>query len=148
MARGADALPPVQRNLQWSIERVNARGGVKLPGGARKLELVTYDSKGSTEDALMMLRSLTDDGVPFVAQGNSSAAAGALLAAIEKHNARTPSRRVLYLNYSAVDPALTNEQCSFWHFRFDAHAGMRMNALTDAMKANRQIKRVYIIGQD
>ena len=167
MARGADALPPVrigmiegmsgqfanageavQRNLQWSIERVNARGGVKLPGGARKLELATYDSKGSTEDALMMLRSLTDDGVPFVAQGNSSAAAGALLAAIEKHNARTPSRRVLYLNYSAVDPALTNEQCSFWHFRFDAHAGMRMNALTDAMKANRQIKRVYIIGQD
>jgi branched-chain amino acid transport system substrate-binding protein len=166
-AHCADALPPVrlgmiegmsgqfanageavQRNLLWAVERVNARGGVKLPGGARKLELVTYDSKGSTEDALMMLRSLTDDGVPFVAQGNSSAAAAALVAAIEKHNTRTPARRVLYLNYSAVDPALTNEQCSFWHFRFDAHAGMRMHALTDAMRADRRIQRVYIIGQD
>ncbi|MBE0621323.1 MAG: branched-chain amino acid ABC transporter substrate-binding protein [Burkholderiales bacterium] len=166
-AAPADALPPVrigmiegmsgqfanageavQRNLQWSIERVNARGGVKLLGGARRLELVAYDSKGNTDEALMMLRSLTDDGVPFVAQGNSSAVAGALVAAIEKHNARMPQRRVLYLNYSAVDPVLTNERCSFWHFRFDAHAGMRMSALTDAMKADRQIRRVYIIGQD
>jgi branched-chain amino acid transport system substrate-binding protein len=144
----ANAGEAVQRNLQWSIERVNARGGVKLPGGARRLELVTYDSKGGTEETLMMLRSLTDDGVPFVAQGNSSAAASALIDAIEKHNARTPARRVLYLNYSAVDPALTNEQCSFWHFRFDAHAGMRMNALTDAMRAEKRIQRVYIIGQD
>ena len=144
----ANAGEAVQRNLQWSIERVNARGGVRLPGGARRLELVGYDSKGSTEETLMMLRSLTDDGVPFVAQGNSSAAAGALIDAIEKHNARTPARRVLYLNYSAVDPALTNEQCSFWHFRFDAHAGMRMNALTDAMRAEKRIRRVYIIGQD
>jgi branched-chain amino acid transport system substrate-binding protein len=166
-AAPADALPPVrigmiegmsgpfanageavQRNLQWSMERVNARGGVKLPGGARKMELLTYDSKGSIEETLMMLRSLTDDGVPFVAQGNSSAAASALIDAIEKHNARTPSRRVLYLNYSAVDPALTNEHCSFWHFRFDAHAGMRMHALTDAMQAEKRIQRVYIIGQD
>jgi branched-chain amino acid transport system substrate-binding protein len=144
----ANAGEAVQRNLQWSIERVNARGGVRLPGGARRLELVTYDSKGSTEETLMMLRSLTDDGVPFVAQGNSSAAASALIDAIEKHNARMPARRVLYLNYSAVDPALTNESCSFWHFRFDAHAGMRMNALTDAMQAEKRIQRVYLIGQD
>lgn len=144
----ANAGEAVQRNLQWSIERVNARGGVKLPGGARRLELVSYDSKGGTEEAMMMPRSLTDDGVPFVAQGNSSAVAGALIAAIERHNTRMPARRVLYLNYSAADPALTNEQCSFWHFRFDAQAGMRMKVLTDAMKADGRIRRVYIIGQD
>ena len=144
----ANAGEAVQRNLQWSIERVNARGGVKLPDGAHRLELVIYDSKGNTDNALMMLRGLTDDGVQFVTQGNSSAVAGALIAAIDKHNARTPAKRLLYLNYSAVDPALTNAQCSFWHFRFDAHAGMRMNALTDAMKADKRIRRVYIIGQD
>ncbi|MEK7435658.1 MAG: branched-chain amino acid ABC transporter substrate-binding protein [Pseudomonadota bacterium] len=144
----ANAGEAVQRNLQWSIERVNARGGIKLPGGARRLELVAYDSKGNTDNALMMLRGLSDDGVRFVAQGNSSAVAGALIAAIEKHNARTPAQRLLYLNYSAVDPVLTNAQCSFWHFRFDAHAGMRMNALGDAMKVDSRIRRVYIIGQD
>jgi branched-chain amino acid transport system substrate-binding protein len=57
-----------------------------------------------------------------------------LLDAINKHNERDPARRVLFLNYSAVDPALTNEKCSFWHFRFDAHADMRMAALMDVLK--------------
>jgi branched-chain amino acid transport system substrate-binding protein len=41
---------------------------------------------------------------------------------------------VVFLNYSAVDPVLTNEKCSFWHFRFDAHADMRMAALMAVLK--------------
>ena len=41
---------------------------------------------------------------------------------------------MLLLNYSAVDPALTNERCSFWHFRFDAHANMRIAALMDVIR--------------
>ena len=36
----------VFRNLLWAVERVNARGGVRLPGGARPLQLDRYDSKG------------------------------------------------------------------------------------------------------
>ncbi len=58
----------------------------------------------------------------------------ALVTAIDKQNEREPDRRVVFLNYSADDPALTNASCSFWHFRFDAHAGMRMDALADALK--------------
>ena len=61
---------------------------------------------------------------------------------------RDPARRVLFLNYSAVDPVLTNEKCSFWHFRFDAHADMRVAALMDLIKADAALKRVYLIGQD
>jgi branched-chain amino acid transport system substrate-binding protein len=83
-----------------------------------------------------------------VLQGNSSATAAALIDAINKHNEREPSKRVLFLNYSAVDPILTNEKCSFWHFRFDAHADMRMNALMAVLKDNKALKSVYIIGQD
>jgi len=52
------------------------------------------------------------------------------------------------LNYSAVDPILTNEKCSFWHFRFDAHADMRMSALMSVIKDDAALKSVYIIGQD
>jgi branched-chain amino acid transport system substrate-binding protein len=55
---------------------------------------------------------------------------------------------VLFLNYSAVDPALTNENCNFWHFRFDANADIKMDALTDIMQGNEAIKKVYVIGQD
>jgi branched-chain amino acid transport system substrate-binding protein len=65
----------VFRNLVWATERVNARGGVKLPGGARPLEIVRFDSKGQTEEALSALRSAVDRNITIVAQGNSSAAA-------------------------------------------------------------------------
>jgi len=138
----------VYRNLQWAVERVNQRGGVRLPQGASKLAIARYDSKGQTEEALSILRSAIDDGAGFVLQGNSSAVALALSDAINKHNTREPDKRVLFLNYSAVDPALTNERCSFWHFRFDAHSDMRMAALMQVLQKDRQVQRMYLIGQD
>ncbi|KQP22041.1 branched-chain amino acid ABC transporter substrate-binding protein [Pseudorhodoferax sp. Leaf267] len=138
----------VFRNLVWAAERVNARGGIKLPGGARPLAIARYDSKGQSEEALSALRAAIDDGVTFVTQGNSSAVAAVLLDALNKHNEREPARRVLYLNYSAVDPILTNEKCSFWHYRFDAHADMRMAALMEVLKDDKAVGRVYLLGQD
>ena len=144
----ANAGEAVFRNLLWAVERVNARGGVKLPGGARPLALVRFDSKGTAEEALNLLRAATEQGIAFVLQGNSSSTAAALVDALEKHNQREPGRRALLLNYSAVDPALTNERCSFWHFRFDAHADMRLAALTDLLREDRSVRRVYLLGQD
>jgi len=138
----------VFRNLLWAVERVNARGGIKLPDGARPLALERYDSKSQNEEALSALRAAMDGGARIVLQGNSSATAAALLDAIDKNNERDPDRRVLFLNYSAVDPALTNERCSFWHFRFDAHADMRVTALMEVVKADKALKRIYLIGQD
>lgn len=138
----------VFRNLVWAVERVNARGGVTLPGGNRPLALERFDSKGQAEEALSALRAAIDSGIRVVAQGNSSAVAAVLIDAITKHNERDPSRRVLFLNYSAVEPALTNEKCSFWHFRFDAHADMRMSALMSVLKEDQSVKSLYLIGQD
>ncbi len=144
----ANAGQAVVRNLQYAIERVNARGGVRLRDGAHPLELVTYDNKQGVEESLVGLRQYADQHVRFVVQGNSSAVAAALIDGVEKHNLRDPEHRMLFLNYSAVDPALTNEKCSYWHFRFDANADMRMNALTEVIKGDTSAKRVYIIGQD
>ncbi|MDP3832740.1 MAG: branched-chain amino acid ABC transporter substrate-binding protein, partial [Hydrogenophaga sp.] len=138
----------VFRNLVWATERVNARGGVKLPGGNRPLLIERFDSKGQTEEALSALRSAVDRDITIVTQGNSSAAASALIDAINKHNEREPARQMLFLNYSAVDPVLTNEKCSFWHFRFDAHADMRMSALMSVLREDKQLKSIYLIGQD
>ena len=131
----------VFRNLLWATERVNARGKVQLA-------LKRYDSKGQAEEALSMLRAAIDDGAQIIMQGNSSATAAALIDAINKHNEREPTKRVLFLNYAAVDPILTNEKCSPWHFRFDAHADMRMSALMEVLKDDKALKSVYIIGQD
>ncbi|MFM6993060.1 MAG: branched-chain amino acid ABC transporter substrate-binding protein, partial [Rhodoferax sp.] len=147
-ANGGEA---VFRNLTWAVERVNARGGVASAGVSAPKQLLALermDSKGQTEEALSNLRLAIDSGVRFVLQGNSSATAAALIDAINKHNEREPDRRVIFLNYSAVDPALTNEKCSFWHFRFDAHADMRMAALMQVLREDQGLKSVYLIGQD
>ncbi len=145
-ANGGEA---VYRNILWAMERVNARGGVKLSSAtAAPMVLERYDSKGQTEEALSSLRAAIDSGARFILQGNSSATASALVDAINKHNDREPAKRVVFLNYSAVDPALTNEKCSFWHFRFDAHSDMRMAALMDVLREDRGVKSVYLIGQD
>ncbi len=138
----------VFRNLHMAVERVNQRGGVKLPGGARSLELLRFDSKGATEEALAMFRAAVDANALVVMQGNSSATAAALIDAVNKHNQREPAKRALFLNYSAVEPSLTNERCSFWHFRFDAHADMRLAALTDVIQGETAVKKLYLIGQD
>jgi branched-chain amino acid transport system substrate-binding protein len=147
-ANGGEA---VFRNLVWAVERVNARGGVAPSGAAAPKQLLALermDSKGQTEEALSNLRLAIDGGARFVLQGNSSATAAALIDAINKHNEREPTKRVLFLNYSAVDPSLTNEKCSFWHFRFDAHADMRMAALMQLIRDDQALKSVYLIGQD
>src|SRR6478752_4846907 len=144
-ANGGEA---VFRNLVWAVERVNQRGGVKTRDGQRLLQLDRYDSKGQIEEAIAALRSAIDDGARVILQGNSSAVAAALIEAVNKHNEREPGRRVVFLNYSAVDPSLTNEKCSFWHFRFDAHADMRMGALMSVLREDKAVKSAYLIGQD
>nr|WP_144769039.1 branched-chain amino acid ABC transporter substrate-binding protein [Herbaspirillum sp. SJZ099] len=144
----ANAGEAVVRNISYAIDRINARGGVTLPDGKHPLQLSTFDNKLGVEDSLVQFRQLTDQRIPFLIEGNSSAVAAALIDAVNKHNQREPDNRVLFLNYSAVDPALTNEKCSFWHFRFDASADMRMQALTEAIKADAGTRRVYLIGQD
>lgn len=132
--------------FRFAAERlVNAKGGVL---GGRELEIVPFDNKLSAKESLIQLQRAIDQGIRFVAQGQGSSVAHALLEAINKHNRRNPEERVLFLNYAAVDPALTGEKCSFWHFRWDANADIKMDALTEVIAADDRVERVYLIGQD
>jgi branched-chain amino acid transport system substrate-binding protein len=134
------------RMFEYAAETlVNEKGGV-LDG--RQFEIVPMDNQISPKESLIQLKRAISEGIQFIAQGNSSGVANALTDAIAKHNRRNPDQRVLFLNYSAVDPALTNEKCNFWHFRFDANADIKMDALTDVIAGNDEVKKVYIIGQD
>ena len=67
---------------------------------------------------------------------------------VQKYNDRNPGKEVLYFNYAAVDPVLTNDKCSYWHFRWDANSDIKMNALTNYIKPRANIKKVYLINQD
>lgn len=124
---------------------VNEKGGVL---GGDMFEIVSFDNKMSGKESLVQLQVAIDQGIRYIAQGNSSGIAHAITDAVNKHNKRNPDNRVLFLNYSAVDPALTNDKCNFWHFRFDANADIKMDALTDVMAADDSMKKVYLIGQD
>lgn len=124
---------------------INQNGGI-LDG--QEIEIVAFDNKISPKESLIQLQVAIDQGIRYIAQGNSSGVANALTEAVNKHNRRNPDSRVLFLNYAAVDPALTNDKCNFWHFRFDANADIKMDALTDVIAADENIKKVYLIGQD
>ena len=143
----ANAGEAVERNLIFAIERINARGS-KIGGRSLVLELVSLDSKGEVDGALQSLQAAADRDIRIVLQGNSSGVAAGIIAAIEKYNARNPGREMLFLNYSAIDPALTREKCSFWHFRFDAELGMRLTALLGAIKDDKTVRSVYLINQN
>jgi len=133
------------RHMQLAIDMVNTRGGVL---GGTKLELVTFDSKSNPQEAQLALKQAIDQGIHFINQTNGSNIAGALVDAVNKNNERNPDKAVLYMNTGAVDPALTNDRCSFWHFRFDADADMKMSALSDAIAKDKKIHKLYLINQD
>ena len=133
------------REALLAIEGVNAAGGVL---GGTKFDLVTFDTKSSPQEALISLKQMTDQGIRFFFMGNGSNVAIALSDAVSKHNARNPDQTIMFLNYGAVDPSLTNDKCSFWHFRFDADTDMKMQALTNYMTQQKGIKKVYLLNQD
>jgi branched-chain amino acid transport system substrate-binding protein len=116
--------------------------------GDVKFEIVPFDGKLSPQESLTVLKSVIDQGIRYVTQGNGSGVGLALLDAVSKHNARNPGKEIVYLNYAAVDPVMTNEKCDFWHFRLDINAEMKMEALTSYMAKQSDIKKVYLINQD
>jgi branched-chain amino acid transport system substrate-binding protein len=133
-----------QKTHQFYIDAINAAGGIN----GEKIQLLSFDNKVNPQESLIQLKKALDDGARFVVQGNGSAVALAITDAVQKHNERNPGKEVLFLNYAAVDPALTNEKCNFWHFRFDADADMKMAAMTDVIAKDQKVKAVYLINQD
>lgn len=134
------------RQLEFAADYLyNSKGGVL---GGRKIEIVPLDNKQSPNDTQLQFRRAVGEGIRIIFQGNSSAVANTLNDTVIRHNRRNPGAEVLQINYSAVDPVLTEQNCSFWHFRFDAHANMKLNVLTNYIAQNQDIKSVYIIGQD
>ncbi|MDE2377854.1 branched-chain amino acid ABC transporter substrate-binding protein [Bradyrhizobium sp.] len=132
------------KTFQYLADEINAKGGIL----GHKVEIVPFDNKTNPQETLVQAQKAIDGGVRYVTQGNGSSVGLALEDFVTKHNTRNPGKEVLYFNYAAVDPAMTNEKCSFWHFRWDASSDIKMEALTNYMKGIASIKKVYLINQD
>ena len=113
-----------------------------------KFEIIGIDNKLSPQETTNALKSAIDQGARYVVQGNGSGPALAIIDALQKYNERNPGKEVLFLNYAAVDPDLTNSKCDYWHFRLDADTSMKMEVLTAFMKDQPEIKKVYLINQN
>jgi len=135
----------ILRHFQFAAELATSR---QLAGPGISFEIVPFDNKGSPQESLTLLRAIADQGIRYVVQGQGSHVAIPLSEAIARHNERNPGQSIVYLNYAAIDPDLTNSKCSFWHFRFDAHSEMKMEALTDYMKDRPEIRNVYLLNQN
>jgi len=142
------AFAPIGQNQLNTFRMFTEMANQQKWAGNHTIEVTAFDGKGSPQESLNQLKTVIDQGYRFIAQGNGSGVALALVDAVNKHNERNPGKEIVFLNYSAIDPDLTNSKCSFWHFRFDANSDMKMEALTSYMAKDQEIKKVYIIGQN
>jgi branched-chain amino acid transport system substrate-binding protein len=126
----------------YILDKVNAQGGAL----GKKFELVPFDDKLQPAEALIALKSITDQNIPFVMQCTGSNVGAALIDGVAKHNARNPDNRVLYLNCGALATELTNEKCDFWQFRFTGNVEMRAVARVKALP--KSVTKVYVLNQD
>ena len=131
------------KGFQFLAERFSQSN----PAGV-KFQIVSFDNKLSPQETVSALQAAIDQGIRYVAQGTGTGPATAIIDFLNKYNERNPGKEVVFLNYAAVDPSLTNEKCSYWHFRLDADTSMKMEALTTFMKDQTDVKKVYLINQN
>jgi branched-chain amino acid transport system substrate-binding protein len=141
-------MAPVGQNQLNSWRYIADLANQKNWAGGPKFEIVPFDNKLSPQESLNALKQVIDQGIRYVLQGNGSSVALALADAIAKHNERNPGKEILYLNYAAVDPDLTNSKCDYWHFRLDANSDMKMEALTTFLAKDKNVKNVYLFNQN
>ncbi len=132
------------KTFQYLADEINAKGGIL----GHKVEILPLDNKTNPQESLVQAQKAIDAGAHYITQGNGSSVGAALEDFVAKNNTRNPGKEVLYFNYAAVDPSMTNDKCSYWHFRWDASSDIKMEALTNYMKDLPSVKKVYLINQD
>lgn len=140
----AGAIIPIVTQIEFDAQRINKAGGIN----GHLVEIVRFDNKLDPAESLVQLQKAIDSGIRYIAHVGGDAVASALINAINKNNARNPDKRVVYLNYGANGAQFTNDQCSFWHFLFDANTKMKMNTMTEWVASQPQFKKIYLINPE
>ena len=131
--------------LREVVGQLNAKTAATDP----KFEVVAFDNKGTPQESINVLKAANDQGIRYITQGGGSGVAFALADAITKLAEREPEKATVFLNYAAMDPGLTNDRCSFWHFRFYPTSEMKIEALTTYFQKQRpDIKKVFLLNEN
>ncbi|MBF95722.1 MAG: hypothetical protein CFH34_00743 [Alphaproteobacteria bacterium MarineAlpha9_Bin4] len=130
--------------VTYSASVINKNGGIN----GRMIEIVPMDNAMKAEKTTELLRKAIDDGIRFITQGGGSSHALNIIKQLEKYNSRNPGKEVLFLNNSAVTTSFTNEDCTFFHFRFDSNVDMKVAGLVSHMSKDNSVKKVYLFNQN
>ena len=128
--------------FQFILDYINAKGGAL----GKKFELVTFDDKLQPSEALIALKSVTDQNMPFVMSCVGSNVGSALIDAVNKHN-DTQSRQpgavaeLRSAGHRAHQRAVQLLAFPLHRQRGDAGGGADQVAAED-------VKSVYLLNQD
>src|SRR3979490_3405080 len=75
------------KQMQYILDYINAKGGAL----GQKFELVPLDNKSQPSDALIALKTATDQNMPFIMQCSGSNIAAPLIDGVAKHNTPHPA---------------------------------------------------------
>ena len=130
---------------RYVVDQINAKGGFN---GA-PIEIIEYDSAGTTTGAAAKFKQAVADGVDVVLQGASSAIAGQITEDVRKHNIRNEGEEIMFINLGGEALELTGDKCHFYHFRFTTTAPMRVKPMVLVMKEGGDLGgRVYSLNQN
>ncbi len=132
------------QGYEFMFNKINHSGELK----GYTFKLVPFDDKVNPATALVDAEKASDEGIRYLLQGNGSNVAFALVNWVKKHNRNHPKDKMLYLNYAAIDPGLSNSDCGLYHFNFDANVNMKMAALVSYIKTQKNIHKVFLINMD
>lgn len=129
---------------EFMFNRINHSGELK----GYKLKLVTFDDKVDPKTAQVDAQKAADKGIHYILQGDGSNVAFALDHWVKKHNRDNPKDKMLYFNYAAIDPGLSNSDCGFYQFNFDANVNMKMAGLVDYLRNKKNVHKVWLQNMD
>lgn len=132
------------QELEFMVNKVNKAGAL----GDYKLKLVLFDDKVNPAMAQVDAEKAAGEGIRYLVQGLGSNVAFVLIHWVKEHNRNHPEDKVLYLNYAAIDPGLSNSDCGFYHFNFDANVNMKMAGLVSYIKTQKEIHKAFLINMD
>ncbi|WP_375304501.1 branched-chain amino acid ABC transporter substrate-binding protein [Bradyrhizobium sp. A11] len=132
------------KHIEFMAERINRSGGV----AGHPVEIVPFDNENNAEKTLILLKRAIDSGIGVVSQGASSSIGYAVSDMVTKQYRRQPDRPVVYLDWSNADPGLTNDKCSFWHFRFTLNSDQQTKAMISYLALKSEVRKVYLLNQD
>jgi branched-chain amino acid transport system substrate-binding protein len=132
------------KHIEFMADRINSSGGA----AGHPIEVVPFDNENNAEKTLILLRRAIDSGINVISQGASSSIGYAVSDMVTKQYRRQPDQPVVYLDWSNADPGLTNDKCSFWHFRFTLNSDQQTKAMVTYLAARKEVKKVYLLNQD